>query len=114
MARIQEVSLPDPYAIGVVDIKELVNIPMISNLFSIPYDEALDSFMLFIQKALHKIVSIHPKAQDFGLCNDNTILTCPIADDLLTCIVDLINTARKKVETVDIELTSIGYPFKLG
>ena len=109
LVRIREAPLPDPYAIGIVDIKGFVNLPKISDLFNITYDEAIDGLMLFIQKVLHKIVSIHPKVLSLGLCNDNIILISSCADNLLQCLIDLIDTANKKVESVDSILSRIGF-----
>jgi len=108
LVRIREAPLTDPYAIGVVDIKGFVNLPNISELFGIPYHEAIDGLMIFVQKVLDRVVSVHSKVISLGLCNDNIILVSSYADHLLHCLIDLIDTANKKVESMDRGLLRIG------
>lgn len=113
LTRVREIPMPEPYAIAVADVINLIKLPDISEMFGIPYDDALHRFLTNIKNVLNKIVSSHSMVYFGGLCNDNAIIVSSSADILLSCIIDLFKTAKDMFHSADEYLQHIGF-FRVG
>ena len=97
ISRLKGLHYITPYAIGVMDVKDLVNLPRIASLFGMDFDEAIFEMLSLINKVLNDTVRFHPKISSLGLANDTIMMTSQDVDALLSCIKDVAVVTSGKI-----------------
>ncbi len=109
IACLQEITLPDPYAVAIADTKPFVGMArLISRLTYSDVDEMVASLHGKLKTCAEKASNIFPDVHFAGQTSDTVILAGPNPENVFLCALDLIRRATQIIEHDVSELRTFG------
>ncbi len=110
VTMLRTIQMPEPHGVSVSDIKNLSGLPSFGEIIGIPYDEALDNLLKWVEQEAKDIEKKHPRVLSAGFPADNIILAGPTADEVFISTLDMIKQMNHHLADIDREIIS---PFGL-
>lgn len=106
---LQEINLPDPYAVAIADTKAFVGMArLISRFADSDVDEVVVSLHRKLRTSAEKASNIFPDVHFAGQTSDTLILASPNPDNIFLCVLDLMRGTTQMMEHCINELRSFG------
>lgn len=98
--RLKEIAIPEPFAVGVADVRNLANLPALGDVFGITHDYALSNLLAWLEDAGKAVEQRFPNVRVSGVCADNLVLAGP-PNDVILAARDLIRETTRRLASVD-------------
>lgn len=108
ITRLIEISNSEPYYICVADIRNIINLCNIKDIFGLSYEQAILALLGFIRKSVEITVNNYSNIHFKGITNDNIIIVGNQPDDLIKFCIELIRNTTKQLGQIDKTFVVLG------
>lgn len=104
LTRLRELSIPSPHAIAVVDIRNVMNIPRVAEIFGVDYEEAVERLLAWVGEKARGIIQLYPEMVVGGFSSDNVIIAGRNADNVYAATLELTRQTFRHLAEFDRDL----------